>query len=98
MQSRKRWTKFRFINTLNTPSPSPFISILRVCYCFSNVRLFLFNQDLNASLSASVAREQETSGQVESLEKTRNELVAELNRCIEQGKKRVWEAFKIGLL
>jgi hypothetical protein len=58
-----------------------------------NTRLFNSNQDLNASLSASVAREQETSGQVESLEKTRNELVAELNRCIEQGKKQVRQGF-----
>ncbi len=55
--------------------------------------VFFPNQDLNASLSASVAREQETSGQVESLEKTRNELVAELNRCIEQGKKQVLQSF-----
>lgn len=54
-----------------------------------NLCWFASNQDLNASLSASVAREQETSGQVSSLEKTRNELVAELNRCIEQGMKQV---------
>lgn len=66
--------------------------LLCVGQCFNFV-LSILNQDLNASLSASVAREQETSGQVESLEKTRNELVAELNRCIEQGKRQVWRDF-----
>lgn len=65
--------------TDQTKSTSGEVSSLRA-------QIFELKQDLNASLSASVAREKETTEHVETLEKTRDELVAELNRCIGQGK------------